>query len=79
MSEAPKLLYVSPIEKYLDQIGHWLVVTTAQMGRGERNPEPPWKHFDDTHHWDSTAEEWIPNDLTSASACSGLLFNQGDR
>ena len=21
-----------------------------------------WKHFDDTHHWDSTAEEWIPND-----------------
>ena len=21
-----------------------------------------WKHFDDTHHWDSSAEEWIPND-----------------
>jgi hypothetical protein len=64
MSEAPKLSYASPIEKYLDQIGHWLVVTTAQMGRGERNPEPPWKHFDDTHHWDSTAEEWIPNHPT---------------
>ena len=57
MSEAPKLLYASPIEKYLDQIGHWLVVTTAQMGRGESKPEPPWKQFDDTHHWDSTAEE----------------------
>ncbi|MBB4373111.1 hypothetical protein GGD63_005926 [Bradyrhizobium sp. cir1] len=22
---------------------------------------PPWRHFDDTHHWDSTAEEWVPN------------------
>ena len=41
MSEAPKLLYASPIEKYLDQIGHWLVVTTAQTGRGEGKPEPP--------------------------------------
>jgi hypothetical protein len=48
MSEAPKLLYASPIEKYLDQIGHWLVVTTAQMGRGESKPEPPWKQFEDT-------------------------------
>ena len=32
--------------------------------RGEREPKPAWKQFDDTHHWDSTAEEWIPNDLT---------------
>jgi hypothetical protein len=66
MSEAPKLLYASPIEKYLDQIGHWLVVTTTQMGRlgGEIRPRPPWKKFDDTHHWDSTAEEWIPNNCT---------------
>ena len=65
MSEAPKLFYASPIEKHLEQIGHWLVVTTAQMGRrGESRPKPPWKQFDDTHHWDSTAEEWIPNDLT---------------
>ena len=22
---------------------------------------PPWKHFDDTHHWDVDAEEWVPN------------------
>jgi hypothetical protein len=30
---------------------------------GERKPgRPLWKHFDDTHHWDSTAEEWVPND-----------------
>lgn len=29
----------------------------------EREPKrPPWRHFDDTHHWDSTAEEWVPND-----------------
>ena len=66
MSEALKLLYASPIEKYLDQIGHWLVVTTTQMGRlgGASTPKPPWKKFDDTHHWDSTAEEWIPNNRT---------------
>jgi len=32
--------------------------------RGESKPKPPWKQFDDTHHWNSTAEEWIPNDLT---------------
>lgn len=31
---------------------------------GESKPKPSWKQFDDTHHWDSTAEEWIPNDLT---------------
>jgi len=23
--------------------------------------QPLWKHFDDTHHWDATAEEWVPN------------------
>jgi hypothetical protein len=66
MSEAPNFLYASPIEKYLDQIGQWFVVATAQMGRvgGESRPKPPWKQFDDTHHWDSIAEEWIPNNLT---------------
>jgi hypothetical protein len=30
---------------------------------GESKPKPSWKQFDDTHHWDSAAEEWIPNDL----------------
>jgi len=30
---------------------------------GEPKPRRPlWKHFDDSHQWDSTAEEWIPND-----------------
>jgi hypothetical protein len=33
MSEAPKLLYISPIEKYLNQIGDWLVMTTTQILR----------------------------------------------
>ena len=29
----------------------------------ESQPRRPlWKHFDDTHHWDATAEEWVPND-----------------
>jgi hypothetical protein len=31
--------------------------------KGESKPRRPlWKHFDDTHHWDETAEEWVPND-----------------
>jgi hypothetical protein len=36
MSEAPKLSYASPIEKYLDQIGHWLVMITTRMRRAVR-------------------------------------------
>jgi hypothetical protein len=31
--------------------------------KGESKPNPPsWKRFDDTHHWDSIAEEWVPDD-----------------
>jgi hypothetical protein len=33
----------------------------AKRQKGESKPRRPlWKHFDDTHHWDSTAEEWVP-------------------
>jgi len=35
-----------------------------QRKRGESKPKPLWKQFDDAHHWDSTAEEWVPNDRT---------------
>ena len=28
---------------------------------GSKQKQPLWKHFDDTHHWDSTAEDWVPN------------------
>lgn len=35
---------------------------TTKRQKGESKPRQPlWKHFDDTHHWDSTAEEWVPN------------------
>jgi hypothetical protein len=35
----------------------------ALRRKGESKPRrPTWKHFDDTHHWDATAEEWVPND-----------------
>lgn len=34
----------------------------SQRERGEGRPKPLWKQFDDTHHWDPTAEEWVPND-----------------
>jgi hypothetical protein len=50
----------------------WLVTLLDSVGfptssaspkeRGESKPKPLWRRFDDTHHWDSTAEEWVPND-----------------
>lgn len=34
----------------------------ANRQNGEsKQRQPLWKHFDDTHHWDETAEEWVPN------------------
>ena len=36
-----------------------LSALNAKRQKGEG--QPFWKHFDDTHHWDSTAEEWVPN------------------
>ena len=39
-----------------------LSALNAKRQKGESKPRRPlWKHFDDTHHWDSTAEEWVPN------------------
>lgn len=33
-----------------------------QKKPAEREPQrPPWRHFDETHHWDAIAEEWVPN------------------
>jgi hypothetical protein len=40
-----------------------LAVLNALRQRGERKlRQPVWKHFDDTHHWDPNAEDWVPND-----------------
>jgi hypothetical protein len=40
-----------------------LSTLNALLQKGESKPRRPlWKHFDDTHHWDSSAEEWVPND-----------------
>ena len=39
-----------------------LCALNANRQKGESKPmRPLWKHFDDTHHWDSTAEDWVPN------------------
>jgi len=36
--------------------------SNAGQQNGETEPRRPlWKQFDDTHHWDGTAEEWVPN------------------
>jgi len=32
-----------------------------QQKAESKQGQPLWKHFDDTHHWDATAEEWVPN------------------
>jgi hypothetical protein len=40
-----------------------LSALNALRQRGRGKPRPPlWKHFDDTHRWDSAAEDWVPND-----------------
>ena len=39
-----------------------LSALNAKRQKGESKPRRPlWQHFDDTHCWDSTAEEWVPN------------------
>jgi hypothetical protein len=45
----------------LDRVGVPSSIGLRREG-GESKPKPSWKQFDDTHHWDSAAEEWIPND-----------------
>lgn len=38
-----------------------LSALNARRQKDESKPgQPAWKHFDDTHQWDSTAEEWVP-------------------
>jgi hypothetical protein len=55
-----------------------VVVARANLQNGEKKQRRPlWKHFDDTHHWDATSEEWIPNlestsslPMKTAASCS---------
>jgi hypothetical protein len=37
-------------------------LSAARQKSESKTKRQLWKHFDDTHHWDSTAEEWVPND-----------------
>ena len=37
-------------------------LSAARQKRDSKTKRPLWKHFDDTHYWDSTAEEWVPSD-----------------
>ena len=40
----------------------------ANRQKGQSKPKRPlWKHFDDTHHWDSTAEEWVPDKISDSA------------
>lgn len=39
------------------------ILKMLRKRRGESKPQRAlWKQFDDTHHWDSHAEEWVRND-----------------
>ncbi|MET3907627.1 hypothetical protein ABID59_001968 [Bradyrhizobium sp. S3.3.6] len=39
-----------------------LSALNAKRQKLESRPiRPLWRQFDETHHWDSTAEEWVPN------------------
>ena len=47
----------------------------ASRQKVESKPRRPlWKQFDDTHHWDSTAEEWVPNH--DRRSCNALCVPQ---
>jgi hypothetical protein len=43
-------------------VGQLSVLNTLRRKSESKPGRPLWKHFDDTHHWDATAEEWVPND-----------------
>ena len=43
-------------------VGQLSALNTLRQKSESKPRRPLWKHFDDTHHWDSTAEEWVPND-----------------
>jgi len=44
-----------------------LSALNAKRQKGETEPgRPPWKRFDDTHQWNSTAEEWVPDAARAA-------------
>ena len=36
-------------------------LSAARQKSESKTKRQLWKHFDDTHHWDSTAEEWVPS------------------
>ena len=42
-------------------VGQLSALNTKRQKGGRKPRQPIWRHFDDTHHWDSTAEEWVTN------------------
>ena len=55
-----------------------LSALNAKRQEAESKPaRPHWKHFDDTHHWDSTAEEWVPTTVGDRATHHGSRNSQG--
>ena len=60
---APKLLLDTFASCSLAGCGGILMFRRWRQKSGECEPKRAiWKQFDDTHHWDPTAEEWVRND-----------------
>ena len=39
------------------------ILVLSLKKRDERKTQRAhWKQFDDTHHWDASADDWVPND-----------------
>ena len=51
--------WVTKAGAFVVQLG---ALSAARQKSESKTKRPLWKNFDDTHHWDSTAEEWVPND-----------------
>ena len=50
--------WVTTAGAFVVQLG---ALSAARRTSDSKTKRPPWKDFDDTHHWDSTAEDWVPN------------------
>ena len=39
-----------------------LLRAVRRVGAQSTRATAPWQRFDQTHHWDARAEDWLPND-----------------
>ncbi|SFV19149.1 hypothetical protein [Bradyrhizobium arachidis] len=52
---------LSPREWVMMAVVRVIGIQANRRNGDSKHMQPLWKHFDDTHHWDASAEEWVPN------------------